>query len=564
MISNQTSASPAVTWRTALVSSFAWPAIGTLVLIVFAHLPLLALMARITWGRSHYRYFPLVLIGAGCLAIRAGRQLGPLAPGPVRPVMWMLGGCWAVLAGACLTGSPWLGAVAALGTTAAAIYAIGGGALLRPLLPAWGLLLLAIPPPFALDFEFIATLQTAVSRMSSSVLDLLGVFHLRQGNVIRLADRPLLIEEACSGIHSLFAVVAGMVFLVIWCRRSLTRGLALLAAAVTWVMLGNILRIVAVVVLAARWQIDVSSGWSHEALGVAVFALALGLTVSTDNLISLFVDLRTLPQQGWQRSLISEPGARASAPALPEPPALHGISTATRLPDLRLTALAAWPLAAAYVVLLLAQPTLIGKLIQDYFVSGSILSARLLAMRADDLPASWEGDFQQRGHQTVDREQVRATGRCSQVWSYGWGRRTVTVSLDGPFRGWHELTGCYLGNGWTFLERSVQPGEDRGGSFTVVRLERSPGLNAELLFSLFDDHGKVMRPSQFAGQLGYVIERLSFLHRHLNLRTYQVQVLVEGGPPLTPAEHDRAMLFFQHVRSQLIPRLGPGGREVSS
>ena len=93
--------------------------------------------------------------------------------------------------------------------------------------------------------------------MSSSVLDLLGVFHLREGNVIRLADRPLLIEEACSGIHSLFAVLAGMVFLAIcYCRRSLTRGLGLLAAAVTWVVLANTLRIVAVVYLAATWQVD--------------------------------------------------------------------------------------------------------------------------------------------------------------------------------------------------------------------------------------------------------------------------------------------------------------------
>ncbi len=377
MFSIRTSASPALQRRTAPLKSFAWPAMATVVLIVLAHLPLLALLARITWERSHYRFFPLVPIGAGWLAVRAGRRLGPLAPGPGRPVAWLLGGCWALLACACLTGSSWLGGVATLGATAAVIYAVGGGALLRPLLPAWGLLLLAIPPPLELDQQVIGTLQTAVSRVSSSVLDLMGVFHLRQGNVIRLADRPLLIEEACSGIHSLFAVLAGMAFLAIWCQRSLARGLALLAAAVTWVILGNILRIVTVVLLAARWQIDVASGWSHEALGLAVFALALGLTVSTDNLISFFVDLRTLPQQGWQEGLIEEPGAAAAAAplALPEPIPHHPTSAPTRLPDLRRTALAAWPLAAAYGALLLAQPMLIGILIQDYFVPGSGLSA---------------------------------------------------------------------------------------------------------------------------------------------------------------------------------------------
>ncbi len=474
---------------------------------------------------------------------------------------WLLGGCWAILAGACLIGSPWLGVVAALGTTGALIFAIGGGALLRPLLPAWGLLLLAIPLPLGLDVQLVAMLQTAVSSVSSSVLDLLGVFHLRQGNVIRLADRALLMEEACSGIHSLFAVLAGMVFLAIWCRRSRATGLALLATAVTWVMLGNILRIVAVVLLAERWQVDVASGWSHEALGLAVFAVALGLTVSTDNLVSLFADLRTLPQEGWQQGLIEEPRARMAAPAPPAPTHNDPMSTATRLPDLRRTALAAWPLAAAFGVLLLAQPILIGKLMQDYFVPGSVLASRLLALRAGDLPASWEGDFQQQGLQTVERELVHGSGRYSQVWTYGWGRRSVTVSVDGPFQGWHELTSCYLGNGWTSLERSVQPGEGRSGSFAVARLERPPTLNGELLFSLFDDHGKVLEPGRFGGQVGYISERLSFWRRHLSHRTYQVQVLVAGGPTLTPAERDR---FFQQVRTVLIQRLGPEGRKVSS
>ena len=172
--------------------SLVWPALGTVVLIGLANLPLLVLQARLTWEYSHYRFFPLVPIGAGWLAVRAGRRLGPLAPGPARPVAWLLGAGWAILAGACLIGSAWLGAVATLGTTAALIYAIGGGSLLRPLLPAWGLLLLAIPPPLGLDVQLIGMLQTAVSRMSSSVLDLLGVFHLRQGNVIPLADRALL------------------------------------------------------------------------------------------------------------------------------------------------------------------------------------------------------------------------------------------------------------------------------------------------------------------------------------------------------------------------------------
>ena len=129
MSSIQTSTSPALRQRTVpSLSIAAWPALGTVVILVLAHLPLLALQARLTWEYPHYRFFPLVPIGAGWLAVRAGRRLGPLEPGPVRPAAWLLGGCWAVLAGACLIGSAWLGAVATLVSTAALLYAIGGGA----------------------------------------------------------------------------------------------------------------------------------------------------------------------------------------------------------------------------------------------------------------------------------------------------------------------------------------------------------------------------------------------------------------------------------------------------
>src|SRR5262249_8012328 len=130
---------------------------------------------------------------------------------------------------------------------------------------------------------------------SSPVLDLLGVYHLREGNVIRLADRRLLIEEACSGIQSLLAVLAGTIFLLIWTRRPLRRGIVLVATAIVWVFRRTIVRIVAAAYMADRGPFDLSGGWAQGALGVAVFIVARGLTAATDSLLSLpkrVLDLR--------------------------------------------------------------------------------------------------------------------------------------------------------------------------------------------------------------------------------------------------------------------------------
>jgi hypothetical protein len=99
-----------------LVSAALWPVAGTmaLALMALAHVPLLALESLSAWARRHYRFFPLVPLAALPIAWRASRWLGPLTPGARRPPAWLLGACWALLAGACTIGSPLLGTIAAM------------------------------------------------------------------------------------------------------------------------------------------------------------------------------------------------------------------------------------------------------------------------------------------------------------------------------------------------------------------------------------------------------------------------------------------------------------------
>jgi len=555
MLSIQTLA-PSASRRRLVPSAIIRAAAGSLAVVGLAHLALLALQARLTWGHPHYRFFPVLLVGAGAIAARAVSRLGRLVPGSNRPVRWMLGSAWALLVGACLIGSAWLGTVAAMLATLGVAFALGGGRLLRSLLPAWGLLWLAIPPPIGLDYELVTLLQTAATGWSSRVLDVLGVFHLREGNVIRLADRRLLIEEACSGIHSLFAVLAATLFLAIWGRRSPLRGLALVTTAVAWVFLGNVLRIVVVVDLAAHWQLDLSTGWPHEALGLAVFALALGLTASSDCLFSLLPCVVSLRRAWVEQSLIG----RFSVPPAPRPapPPL----APTQVPDLCWSRLASWPLAAAYGAVILAQPLLIRSLLEDYFLPGPVVASRLLDLRATDLPAT-SGSLRQQGFETLQRQLGSDDGRFSERWCYRWGERTVNVSMDGPFQGWHELTRCYLSNGWTSRGRSVQAeGAHKGGAVAVVRLERPPDRQGELLFSLFDERGHVLEPDNFGGRRGFLSEVVDFWRRKSRRRTYQLQLLAEGACPLTPAERSEALSFFHRVRSQLVERIADDDPEL--
>ncbi len=115
---------------------FAWLPQGTSALIMLTHLPLLAVQARLTWEYPHYRFFPAVPIAAGFVAVR-GASARAAGSGARRRASWLLGASWALVTFACLIGSPWLGAVAALAAVPAVVYAIGGarscGRCCRPL-----------------------------------------------------------------------------------------------------------------------------------------------------------------------------------------------------------------------------------------------------------------------------------------------------------------------------------------------------------------------------------------------------------------------------------------------
>ena len=110
-------------------------------------------------------------------------------------------------------------------------------------------------------------------------------------------------------------------------------------------------------------------------------------------------------------------------------PAVAAAPGTTQLPDLCRTRLASWPLAAGYGAVILAQPLLIGSLLEDYFMPGPVVASRLLAVRATDLPAS-SGSFRQQAFETLtpDRERRRpilsalvlSVGRANGQRLVGW------------------------------------------------------------------------------------------------------------------------------------------------
>ena len=141
--------------------------------------------------------------------------------------------------------------------------------------PLATLILMVAPPTFVFE-RITLSLQLLASRMGESVLEALGYSVLREGNILQLVGIKLSVEEACSGIRSLLAIIFMCVlYNFFFVQGRLMKGL-ILGMAIPIANLGNAGRIVATGI-ASQYNKELVSGTAHEAFGyVSVVIAAAG------------------------------------------------------------------------------------------------------------------------------------------------------------------------------------------------------------------------------------------------------------------------------------------------
>lgn len=528
-------------WRAAL------PALG---LLLLAHVPLLIQHATHMWNRPHYQFFPLVPIGAGVLAIAGLRGITQLAPGSRSWSLSMLGVSLVLLSVGVLANSPWLGAVSAMISLAAVIITLGGRELMRRLLPAWLLLGLAVPPPLDLDVRLITWLQRFTAAAGSAILDIwpFQVLHMMSGTIVEVPGQRLLVEEACSGIHSLFAALACTIFFVFWARRPMIRSVLLIVAAVFWVLAANITRVVAITYAHTNWDLNLTEGAIHTLFGLVLFAITLSLIVSTDRLLLFFTPRRFLVQAKARQE------ARGMDDEAPLP-------DASALPDMSQTALSGFSVAIAFGLVVAFQLWTFTGGAAEATASEPEIPFSKRELGADALPVTWGAWRRSNSGYRIERRNHRdPQGAYSQIWEYQNGDLRAIASLDLPFHGWHDLTICYHNVGWTQIDRVFHTAtEDGQQPFVEVKLSKGDDENGYLLFGLHDATGRAIEPLQTlwnrlgsrlkAGNLWKGSQR--FFYSDADAKSFQVQLLVESDQPLRRSQEVDAQQFYEFLRKEL-------------
>lgn len=479
--------------------------------------------------------------------------------------------------------SPWLAHVAAIGVFFA--WALGR----CPDTPwssvlAWtGLLVVTLPLPLNYDAHLITALQSSSSWACSMALDALQVPHLRMANVIEMRDRQFFIEEACSGIGSMYALLAAAALLVLVHRRSWLVALLTLLSVPAWAMLGNFLRLLAVTLGEHYYQRDLSHGTDHELLGVVTFGTAaLGLWATEWILAGC---LQPVPPTDDDFGFLFRTVNRLLCWPHPDPFA-HGLllehdtaweqtqreaelaARQAQVPRLRPWDVkpVRWALCAGAVVALVlgTAPTIVlarGSAADIFaFALPEFGAADLKKFPGAETMPERLGNWKRVGYFAQERSSASLFGAHSLIWEYARGENRFLLSLDFPFRGPHPLEYCYKGSGWIIDDvASMAAGDDKQWEWREVSMSNDFGAKGLVYYTALTEDGQaysISHAERISGRFNRRIGQV-FLSREPAYQPvcYQVQILYQGGTQLIASERSELRETFLSARKQLLAHI---------
>ncbi len=531
-----------------------WPLTGwlrqnsALGLLGLAHLPFLTVYFAGLWHVEHYQFFPFALIAFFGLYIARGKR---------KPIHIGWAGRCAIavdismLLVSSLANWPKLTAVSFVFFCFAVTRGTWEWQFPRRLTSLTLIPLVLITPPRGLDVDVIFWLQENTTWLASRMLESLGHLHLRRGNIIELVNKQLLVEEACSGVQSLFTVMFLAMLIVCWQRRRILHTVLLLPAGFLFAGTMNVFRVVAIAVAWQNWQLDITEGWKHDALGYTALLGAILLLISTDALLYFFLTPFNDHVYGPFVGMYSNPftsvwnflcGSLFSGDGA----TLTGLQWEwLSVRKVRVVVLVAGSLQG---VILLAGG--IGQM--------SVTDSDLTIFEESLLPEQIEG-FNVVEYSTETRNRSSSWGQYSNIWRLRGQGLSASVSCDHPFLDWHYLNLCYTGSGWTVGQMSELKDDPVWRSATFDLKDEQLGRYGVVIYSHFSANGRPMQPSTPGFSVAYVIDRLrenfsrglwSLMSEPVDRTSYQVQIFADSSREIT--DEQLATLRKLHVTTRTL------------
>jgi exosortase len=518
-----------------------------------AHAPLFVGYVRINAGKGHYQFFPLLVAVALWLILDHTHFLGNKRESKKGVWNWLSSSHTAhheksangmailifllasiVLGTAAIVQSSFLVIPSVMIFAASWIISRYGFRGFKLALPAWLLLLIAIPFPWNLDAILVHRMQFLASGLASLMLDSVGQIHFREGLTLITPRQQFFAEEACSGIRSLFSSIAAISVYGVFHRLSPGRHVFNWLQVIVWVIVCNAIRIAIVVFVAENWTQSIASGPPHEMLGIGVFAAIVLIALST----SVALDKLREDEDPIADTDIEELEIEAHVVKKNQG------ANAVWQKFCNAAAVCFFALVLAFCIRL--------ALVSNTLAFANFTQQDVVSVEESVLPKSIEGwkvvEFEKK---TRPQNSPLAPNSC--MWSLinDAGNEKVVISLDSPYHEFHDLYGCYGGRGWDVRAQYDVP--HSGDSYTCLQMSkrREHGI---VFFSAYDNQGKSITRSETVSRTSNAWKNLSMVLGMSNrenisqrLPVTQIQLIHESRRAISDSKRTELLKLFEQA-----------------
>ncbi|RJP28770.1 MAG: exosortase/archaeosortase family protein [Candidatus Omnitrophota bacterium] len=135
-------------------------------------------------------------------------------------------------------------------------------------------LIFMIPLPLVAIANLSFKLKILAAQLSTVIINKLGVPAIRDGSVIKTMNSYIIVEDPCSGIRSLIALIALGALMAYNSSLPVIKKYILFVSAVPVAIAGNVIRIVALSLASEMYGSKLAAGLFHTVMGVVVFVFA--------------------------------------------------------------------------------------------------------------------------------------------------------------------------------------------------------------------------------------------------------------------------------------------------
>jgi exosortase len=520
------------------------------------------------WSIDQYQFFIVLILAIGAMYYSRWNRAFCLPTTPVQICLLALG--WFIAMGGTALYSPWLGYLGFLFITSSFSSThyekisddghepTSAGTLFYLTIPLW----LCLRAPLNFDQKLTIGLQHLTAGVSSFLLDKLSVPHQVSGVIFDLASGKLFVEEACSGVQSLFALLCVSLLLLAWNRRPIVLVPVYAAAAIFSAALLNIIRVVTIAVAQEWYALDLAHGWKHDLLGYSCLMLAILLLASFDRLFRVVFfplsDDTTPIAQSRTANPIKLVWNKFLSPVSDAQLKRKISSTIKTLPKWQ------FPIFIAAGVLCLGCQLVFGtqRLLKEkeVWVDPPVGGTEMFWIPSKELFAN-QTDLVIEGFESFRNGEDRSGGQNTDVWMVLDTKTKLRhrIAISQPYDGFHDLCICYAGNGWRMGEREVTRHDSStlaigGWGFIFSNWFNDDGSYAYLTFSgLNSDNTPAAIPDETVADIFANRFALGGNSEEKPKECLMLQVWTTLDSPLTKDEQAALKQFHIQVRDVVRP-----------